>query len=111
MSPAEALLADLRSRGIDLETDGERLRWRPYFLVSAPLAEKVRGYKGELIRLLSLAAHPRRCLLGHWLDGRGRCWRCCDRDCSRCGRPTGSAFIELCAACGRDFNGNRGEPL
>ena len=27
------------------------------------------------------------------------CWACCDRLCSACWRPTGSAFIALCMAC------------
>ena len=27
------------------------------------------------------------------------CWACCDRLCSACGRPTGSAFIAVCLAC------------
>jgi hypothetical protein len=30
----------------------------------------------------------------------GRCWRCCNRPCERCGKPTGSAFIRTCIACG-----------
>jgi hypothetical protein len=34
------------------------------------------------------------------LDQKSRCWHCCNRVCSGCGRPTGSAFIELCYACG-----------
>ena len=33
------------------------------------------------------------------LDARHRCWKCCDRRCSRCGKATGSAFIELCLSC------------
>ena len=27
------------------------------------------------------------------------CWRCCDRLCAGCGRPTGSAFIRYCWPC------------
>lgn len=27
------------------------------------------------------------------------CWQCCDRLCQACGRPTGSAFIEVCWFC------------
>jgi superfamily I DNA/RNA helicase len=34
-------------------------------------------------------------------DEKRRCWKCCDRACSRCGRQTGSAFIELCFQCSR----------
>ena len=37
------------------------------------------------------------------LDAKARCWRCNHRLCSRCGRDTGSAFIELCIVC--DFGG------
>jgi hypothetical protein len=80
-------------------------------LVSTPLAEKVYRYKAELIGLLSLGVNMRRCERGHWLDSRDRCWRCCERGCCHCSRPTGSALIELCATCGRDFGRNRGEPL
>jgi hypothetical protein len=32
------------------------------------------------------------------LDGRRRCWRCCQRVCG-CGRPTGTAFVALCFLC------------
>jgi hypothetical protein len=44
-------------------------------------------------------------------DAKRRCWDCCDRACCECGRPTGSAFIARCYACGHRFNDNRGEPL
>lgn len=27
------------------------------------------------------------------------CWKCCDRPCAGCGRPTGSAFILYCWPC------------
>jgi hypothetical protein len=27
------------------------------------------------------------------------CWKCCDRLCPGCGRPTGSAFIIYCWPC------------
>ena len=27
------------------------------------------------------------------------CWRCCDRPCVDCGRPTGTVFIEVCLLC------------
>jgi hypothetical protein len=58
MSTAAELLADLRSRGIALETDGHRLRWRPAFLVTAPQAEMIRSHRAELIALL---CQPDRC--------------------------------------------------
>ena len=51
MTTAAALLADLRSRGIDLETDGIRLRWRPDFMVPKPVAKLIRSHQAELIDL------------------------------------------------------------
>lgn len=37
-------------------------------------------------------------------DAKLRCWKCHDRPCVKCRRPTGSAFIQLCVACGaNDF--------
>jgi hypothetical protein len=39
---------------------------------------------------------------GRPLDARRACWGCCDRLCP-CGRPTGSAFIELCRVCEVDY--------
>jgi len=39
-----------------------------------------------------------------WRDEKRACWHCVDRVC-KCGRLTGSAFIELCSACGIDYEG------
>ena len=39
---------------------------------------------------------------GKAMDVSRRCWRCHYRACTRCGRNTGTAFIELCIAC--DFS-------
>lgn len=103
MTPAAALLADLRSRGIALETDGARLRWRPAFMVTGPVAELIRACRAELIVLLKtpLSGDGRRCPLCRWpLDSAGRCPRCFDRLCADCGKPTGSYFIMRCVACG-----------
>jgi hypothetical protein len=33
------------------------------------------------------------------VDELGRCWRCCDRPCVDCCRPTGTAFVEVCLPC------------
>jgi hypothetical protein len=49
---AADLLADLRSRGVELETDGTRLRWRPAYMVTGPLAELVRSHRAQLIEQL-----------------------------------------------------------
>jgi hypothetical protein len=27
------------------------------------------------------------------------CWKCCERLCATCKRPTGSAFIDVCWSC------------
>jgi len=40
MKKALALLANLRSRGIELNTDGARIRWRAAFMVNAPLKSR-----------------------------------------------------------------------
>src|SRR5262245_37643357 len=101
MTPALALLADLRSRGIELETDGARLRWRPAFLVSAPLAERILAERAGLIELLTGPDRLQRCPACRWpLDSTRRCPKCFDRLCVGCGRPTGSYCIRHCAACG-----------
>jgi hypothetical protein len=100
MTPAEGLLADLRSRGIELETDGARLRWRPAFLVNAPLAARVRAHRDDLVALLSGPDRLRRCRTCRWpLDAAGRCPKCFDCVCEGCGRQTGSYFFRRCLAC------------
>src|SRR5262245_26623128 len=121
---AAALLGLLDSLGVELQTDGARLRWRPAGAVRPELRGRILAHRDALITLLtgptgptgvgpaagdSVAAGCPSCRQP--LDGRGRCWRCCDRLCSRCGRQTGTAFIELCCACGQTWNGNLGEPL
>jgi hypothetical protein len=42
------------------------------------------------------------------VDDKRRCWHCNRRACSRCGRNTSSAFIELCILC--DFADKTDEP-
>jgi hypothetical protein len=103
MTPAEALLADLRSRGIELETDGVRLRWRPAFMVTGPLAEHIRSERAGLIELLNGPDCLERCPACGWpLDSKRRCPKCFDRCCIDCGKPTGSYFIMCCVACGHN---------
>jgi hypothetical protein len=103
MTTAEQLWADLRSRGIELETDGVRLRWRPAFLVGDRLAEMIRSRRDELIALLRepgdrIGWH---CPICNWpLDSARRCPKCFDRLCVDCGKPTGSYFILRCVICG-----------
>src|SRR5262249_17496045 len=104
MTSAEALLADLRSRGIDLKTDGCRLRWRPAFLVSAPPAAEILSPRALLIDLLTSpgASDGPRCPTCRWpLDSGLRCPKCFDRLCEVCGKLTGSYIIMRCVACGQ----------
>jgi hypothetical protein len=101
MTTAEALLADLRSRGVELETDGTRMRWRPPLMVTGPQAEQVRLHKAELIALLAGPDLLKRCPKCGWpLDSHQRCPKCFDRLCKNCGRMTGSYFFMLCMPCG-----------
>lgn len=101
MTPAEALYADLRSRGIDLGTDGERIRWRPATLVSPRDAELIRQHRSDLIAIVREGRPSPACpTCARPLDSAGRCAGCFDRQCARCGRWTGSYCIRLCCACG-----------
>src|SRR5262245_49237354 len=105
-TPAD-LLADLRSRGIELETDGARLRWRPASLVTGPLAERIRSHRAGLIGLLTGPDRLQRCPACRWpLDSARRCPQCFDRLCLDCGKPTGSYFIMRCVLCGHVFKVN-----
>ncbi len=98
------LLADLRSRGIDVETDGSRLRWRPDFMVNAPLTALILQHRAELIELLSEPDRLERCqTCSRPLDSARRCPKCFDRVCIDCHRLTGSYFIQRCVACGQAF--------
>ena len=98
---AADLLADLASRGIELETDGVRIRWRPPFLVTDPVAELIRSHRAELIDLLQGPDRLECCPACRWpLDSRRRCAKCFDRLCADCGRLTGSYFIMRCVICG-----------
>ena len=94
---APELLAALRSRGVGLETDGRRLRWRPVTLVDADTATAIVSLKAELIALVLPKSCPG---CGRQTDEKRRCWKCNDRRCEGCGRPTGSAFIANCIRCG-----------
>jgi hypothetical protein len=107
MITAAALLADLSSRGIELETDGARLRWRPAFLVTGPQAELIRAHRAGLIELLIGPDCLERCPSCGWpLDSARRCPKCFDRLCEICGRLSGSYFILRCVPCGNDLRGD-----
>lgn len=53
MSPATALLAELRAAGIELRADGDRLRFKPRAAMTPDLAARVKGCKRELLALLA----------------------------------------------------------
>ena len=104
MTPTEALYADLRSRGIDFETDGQRLRWRPTFMVSPRDALLLAHHRPAVIHLLTSGWTAPACpVCRRTLDSAGRCPRCFDRPCVVCGRMTGSYCIQRCVACGYAF--------
>ena len=99
MSPAE-LLARCRALGIELGdgTGGASLLWEAHADPPAELLAELAANKSAVLALVrGPRGNCRQC--GRALDDRRRCWRCCDRLCP-CGRPTGSAFIELCNPCG-----------
>ena len=50
---AANLLAELDSLGIQLEADGERLRFRPRGKVTVDLVERMKAHKAELRALLA----------------------------------------------------------
>src|SRR5262245_6213465 len=101
MTPTEALYADLRSRGIDLQTDGIRLRWRPATAVSPGDARRIGVAKSGLIAILRAGTVPIGCPRCKWpLDSAAWCPKCFDRLCEECRGMTGSYFIRLCIPCG-----------
>jgi hypothetical protein len=112
---AADLLADLSCRGFTLAAEEHGIRIRPASHLSPEVRHVIVANRAELLKLLKGGLHPGSktlsCLrCGRLLDSKRRCWRCCDRIC-RCGGLSGSAFIELCVACGHEFNGNRGDSI
>jgi hypothetical protein len=104
MTTAQALLADLRSRGVELQSDGTRIRWRPAFLVTAAAAQQVMAHKAELVALLTGPDRSERCPHCAWpLDSARRCPKCFDRLCVDCAKLTGSYFIMRCVVCGSAY--------
>jgi hypothetical protein len=104
---AAELLSRCRALGIDLAAgpDGH-LCWEADAEPPAELLAALAERKGELLGLLAgptpagPGPAPGRCPnCRRPLDAKARCWRCCDRACESCGRPTGSAFIALCLLC------------
>jgi hypothetical protein len=99
MTPAE-LLARCRALGIVLAAGpGGALVWEADDDPPADLLEDLANNKaGVLDALRGMTCDSCK----RPLDGKGRCWRCCDRRCP-CGRQTGSALIELWFVCGSQY--------
>ncbi len=53
MSGAEAVLSDVRRRGIELQASGDKLRFRPADAVDEELRARLAAHKPELLRILS----------------------------------------------------------
>jgi hypothetical protein len=57
-APIAMLLAELARRGIQLEAQGARLRYRPRSAMTPELAERVRAHKPGLLAVLQRALGP-----------------------------------------------------
>jgi hypothetical protein len=57
-APIAMLLAELARRGIQLEAQGARLRYRPRSAMTPELAERVRAHKPGLLAVLQEACGP-----------------------------------------------------
>lgn len=104
LSTVPVLLARCQAFGIDLSAGPSgALYWEadddPPAALLADLAEHKAAVLAVLLGMICDSCRQP-------LDGKGRCWRCCDRRC-HCGRPTGSAFIELCCICGNNDSPGR----
>jgi hypothetical protein len=96
---AAGLLARCRELGIELGVaSGNALLWEARADPPADLLADLAANKAAVLSLVR-GPHGNCPHCGRALDDRRRCWRCCDRLCP-CGRPTASAFIELCNPCG-----------
>jgi hypothetical protein len=103
MDTAVAVLADLRSLGLELIAKDGKLQWRPEFLVNGPMRQRMIATKHELIGLINGGHLTGQCPLCGWaLDAKKRCVKCFDRLCETCGRITGSYFFMNCFSCVHD---------
>jgi hypothetical protein len=57
-NPVEALLIDLVARGIELQANGDRLRFRPRKAVTPDLVERLKRHKAQLLAILQAVANP-----------------------------------------------------
>jgi hypothetical protein len=95
---ATALLERPTALGFSLTLAPGGVRVTPASQLTEEHRQAIRACKPELLALLK-ARRALDCLqCRRPLDAARACWKCCDRVC-HCGRPTGSAFIELCRPC------------
>ncbi len=92
MSAAVELLARCRAAAVELGvgSGGASLLWEAVGDPPADLLADLAANKAEVLALIR-GPHGSCDSCGRALDGKRRCWRCCDRPCVDCGRPTGSA--------------------
>jgi hypothetical protein len=107
MTTPTDLIDQCRQQGIVLYLDGEALRYRcPRGALSpelkSALAAGREGLRAHLQGPPPVASSERdRPTYLPCCCPSGICWRCCNRPCEVCGKPTGSAFIRRCVVCGQ----------
>lgn len=98
---APELIALAGRHGVVLWAHGSRVRWRCRGPFLDDLRAQLVAHKDGVLAALRAAGPCPGCRRDR--DAAGRCWRCCDRPCVMCGRPTGSAFIATCFPCGNQL--------
>jgi hypothetical protein len=104
---AADLLAGLTRQGFTFAPEGDGIRVTPASRLTEADRQAIRANKAELLAMLVSVptaatpplARPRPVYLPCCCPSEV-CWRCCNRPCEVCGRPTGSAFIRQCVLCG-----------
>lgn len=100
------VLQEATANGIELTVQGSKLRWRCRGSLPDSIRDLLIEYKPELLKLLHQQNSSPCPKCGKPRDQKGRCWKCCDRDCLVCHRSTGSAFIQTCIPCGLTLKDN-----
>jgi hypothetical protein len=114
----EHLLDELRRRGFRLASEAGRLAVQPASQLTPELRAAITAHRAELLDLLGQppvpAAAPGVPVTPLRHEYRlpcacpaAVCWRCCNRPCEVCGKPTGSALIRTCYLCGLQFSNER----
>jgi hypothetical protein len=94
------IITNLAARDVTLTLDGDNIKVRaPAGALTDADRQLIRSHKADLIaalRTVTRASTPTRLPC----SCPAICWPCCNRPCEMCGKPTGSAFIRRCSACG-----------